>query len=115
MVHGVEGRAQVKVTAIQTGTVNLHRLHEEAPLQWNPLRRKVRLADMSIDPARDVRQLLMTHLHHDHTGGLHHFPHTQISSILLLGHDPGISERLANRQVLFGEEATLGASPRSQG
>jgi N-acyl homoserine lactone hydrolase len=34
----------------------------------------VRLADMGIDPARDVRQLLMTHLHHDHTGGLHHFP-----------------------------------------
>jgi len=29
----------------------------------------VRLADMGIDPARDVRQLVMTHLHHDHTGG----------------------------------------------
>ena len=29
----------------------------------------VRLADMGIDPAREVRQLVMTHLHHDHTGG----------------------------------------------
>ncbi len=36
-------------------------------------------------------------------------------SVLLLGHDPGVPERLANRRVLFGEEATLGASPRSQG
>jgi len=301
MAHGVVGRAEVKVTAIQTGAANLHRLHEEAPLQWNPLRRKVgiildtewvgpvpiycyliehpegffvvdtgdnarnsrknympktnpffryavqinvapeeeigvRLADMGIDPARDVRQLLMTHLHHDHTGGLHHFPHTEIlataeclrasrrqrgligalprswprwfdpapfsfeagplgpfarsaslirdgsvrvvdipghmmgqvavivrgedvtylvagdvsykeqnlmedkvdgvtmnvqtslasqravkafarmePSALLLGHDPGVPERLANKQVLFGEEATLGAPPRSAG
>ncbi len=37
-----------------------------------------RLTEMGIDPARDVRQLIMTHLHHDHTGGLHHFPHTEI-------------------------------------
>jgi hypothetical protein len=26
-------------------------------------------------------------------------------SILLLGHDPGVPERLANKQVLFGEGA----------
>jgi glyoxylase-like metal-dependent hydrolase (beta-lactamase superfamily II) len=37
-----------------------------------------RLTAMGIDIARDVRQLVMTHLHHDHTGGLHHFPHTEI-------------------------------------
>jgi len=41
LVRGREGRAKVKVTAIQTGTANLHHLHEEAPLQWKPLRRKV--------------------------------------------------------------------------
>jgi glyoxylase-like metal-dependent hydrolase (beta-lactamase superfamily II) len=26
----------------------------------------------------DVRLVVLTHLHHDHTGGLHHFPHTRI-------------------------------------
>jgi glyoxylase-like metal-dependent hydrolase (beta-lactamase superfamily II) len=31
-------------------------------------------------------------------------------SILLLGHDPGVPERLANKQVLFSEEATPSAS-----
>lgn len=36
-------------------------------------------------------------------------------SVLLLGHDPGVPQRLANKQVLFGEEATLGAPPRSAG
>lgn len=36
------------------------------------------LARMGIDPARDVNAVLMTHLHHDHTGGLGHFPHTPI-------------------------------------
>jgi N-acyl homoserine lactone hydrolase len=41
MAHSEQGRANVKVTAIQTGTANLHHLHEEAPLQWNPLRRKL--------------------------------------------------------------------------
>ena len=166
LVRGREGRAKVKVTAIQTGTANLHHLHEEAPLQWKPLRRKVgimldrewvgpvpiysyliehpeglsvvdtgnnarnsrkdympktnpffqyavrinvapeeeigvRLTDMGIDPARDVRQLWMTHLHHDHTGGLHHFPHT----------DALASEdclRAARRQ-----HGLIGALPRS--
>lgn len=33
---------------------------------------------MGIDPARDISAVLLTHLHHDHTGGLHHFPHTPI-------------------------------------
>jgi N-acyl homoserine lactone hydrolase len=28
--------------------------------------------------SRDLRLILMTHLHHDHTGGLRHFPHSQI-------------------------------------
>ncbi len=166
MADGAEGRAEVKITAIQTGTANLHRLHEEAPLQWGPLRRKVgiildrewvgpvpiysyliehpeglfvvdtgdnarnsrknympktnpffqyavkiivapeeeigvQLADMGIDPARDVRQLLMTHLHHDHTGGLHHFPHTQILA-------PAECLRASRRQ-----RGLIGALPRS--
>lgn len=26
----------------------------------------------------DVRLVVLTHLHHDYTGGLHHFPHTRI-------------------------------------
>ncbi len=36
------------------------------------------LSRLGIDPARDVTAVLMTHLHHDHTGGLGHFPHTPI-------------------------------------
>jgi glyoxylase-like metal-dependent hydrolase (beta-lactamase superfamily II) len=28
--------------------------------------------------SRDVRLVAMTHLHHDHAGGLHHFPHNRI-------------------------------------
>lgn len=35
-------------------------------------------------------------------------------SVLLLGHDPGVPERLANKEVLFGEEAALSASPQSE-
>ena len=31
-------------------------------------------------------------------------------SVLLLGHDPGVPERLANKQVLFGEEAAPDAA-----
>ena len=166
MAHGPEGRAKVKITAIQTGTANLHRLQEQAPLGWSPVRRKVgimldrewagplpiycyliehpeglfvvdtgdnarnslknylprtnpffqyavkikvapeeeigvRLAAMGIDLARDVRQLVMTHLHHDHTGGLHHFPHTEI---------------LASEECLRAarrERGLIGALPRS--
>jgi len=35
------------------------------------------LTAMGIE-SRDLRQILMTHLHHDHTGGLRHFPHSRI-------------------------------------
>ena len=28
--------------------------------------------------SRDLRLIVMTHLHHDHTGGLHHLPHSRI-------------------------------------
>lgn len=31
-----------------------------------------------LDPARDIGTVLMTHMHHDHAGGLHHFPHSRI-------------------------------------
>ena len=36
------------------------------------------LRDMGINPARDLKGLILTHMHHDHAGGLHHFPHTPI-------------------------------------
>jgi glyoxylase-like metal-dependent hydrolase (beta-lactamase superfamily II) len=38
----------------------------------------VQLAEKGIDVKRDVKGVLMTHLHHDHAGGFHHFPHTPI-------------------------------------
>src|SRR5262249_19301637 len=37
-----------------------------------------RLHTLGIDPARDIAAVILTHYHHDHTGGLHHFPHTRI-------------------------------------
>jgi beta-lactamase superfamily II metal-dependent hydrolase len=37
-----------------------------------------RLAAMNIDPARDIAAVILTHFHHDHTGGLDHFPHNRI-------------------------------------
>ena len=166
MVEEREGRAKVKITAMQSGTANLHRRHEQAPLDWSPARRKVeimldrewagplpiysyliehpeglfivdtgdnarnsqrnylprtnpffqyavqirvapeeeigpRLTAMGIDPARDVRQVIMTHLHHDHTGGLHHFPHTEILA-------DADCLRVARRQ-----RGLIGAVPRS--
>ena len=58
---------------------------------WNPFFTKMveikvapveeigfRLHAMGIDPARDIAAVILTHYHHDHTGGLHHFPHTRI-------------------------------------
>lgn len=57
---------------------------------WNPFYKQVsirvapmeevgvRLQAMGIDPARDIDAVILTHFHHDHTGGLDHFPHTRI-------------------------------------
>lgn len=57
---------------------------------WNPFYRQVsirvapheevgpRLLAMGVDPARDLASVILTHCHHDHTGGLDHFPHTRI-------------------------------------
>ncbi|MBX9626412.1 MAG: MBL fold metallo-hydrolase [Gemmataceae bacterium] len=58
---------------------------------WNPFFRKMvqikvapveeigfQLHGMGIDPARDIAAVVLTHYHHDHTGGLDHFPHTRV-------------------------------------
>jgi len=57
---------------------------------WNPFYRQVsirvapgeeagpRLTALGLDPARDVAAVVLTHFHHDRTGGLDHFPHTRI-------------------------------------
>lgn len=37
-----------------------------------------RLQAMHLDPAMDIKAVILTHFHHDHTGGLDHFPHTRI-------------------------------------
>jgi len=37
-----------------------------------------RLSAMGLDPARDIAAVILTHFHHDHTGGLDHFPHNRI-------------------------------------
>jgi glyoxylase-like metal-dependent hydrolase (beta-lactamase superfamily II) len=56
---------------------------------WNPFYKQVsikvapheeigpRLLAMDIDPG-DLTAVILTHFHHDHTGGLDHFPHTRI-------------------------------------
>mgnify|MGYP001824067132 FL=1 len=38
----------------------------------------IQLRAMGIDPARDLKALILTLMHHDHAGGLNHFPHTPI-------------------------------------
>lgn len=37
-----------------------------------------KLKQMGIAPAKDIRKVIMTHLHTDHAGGLHHFPNAEI-------------------------------------
>lgn len=37
-----------------------------------------RLQAMNLDPACDIEAVILTHFHHDHTGGLDHFPHNRI-------------------------------------
>lgn len=58
---------------------------------WNPFFTKMveikvapveeigmRLHAMGINPAQDIEAVILTHYHHDHTGGLNHFPHNRI-------------------------------------
>ena len=58
---------------------------------WNPFFRKMvqikvapveevgfRLEAMGLDAGQDIEAVILTHYHHDHTGGLHHFPHNRI-------------------------------------
>lgn len=37
-----------------------------------------KLQKIGIDPAKDITAVILTHFHHDHTGGLNHFPHNKI-------------------------------------
>jgi N-acyl homoserine lactone hydrolase len=38
----------------------------------------VQLDRLGIDSKKDLKAVVMTHMHHDHAGGLHHFPHNRI-------------------------------------
>src|ERR1700748_8961 len=35
----------------------------------------VQLDRLGIDSKKDLKAVVMTHMHHDHAGGLHHIPH----------------------------------------
>lgn len=48
------------------------RLHVRPEQEIGPQLRKLGIA------AKDVRTVILTHLHTDHAGGLHHFPHSRI-------------------------------------
>ncbi len=37
-----------------------------------------KLKNMGIDPVKDVKKVIMTHLHTDHAGGMYHFPNSEI-------------------------------------
>jgi hypothetical protein len=76
-----------------------------------------------VDPARDIRQVVMTHLHHDHTGGLEHFPHTEIlaSGECLSAARRDVAGRVIDelssltkesRVIVFSSAATNESSPR---
>ena len=57
---------------------------------WNPFYQQVqirvapheevgpRLIALGLDPATDISTVILTHFHHDHTGGLDHFPRSRI-------------------------------------
>jgi glyoxylase-like metal-dependent hydrolase (beta-lactamase superfamily II) len=57
---------------------------------WNPFYKQVsirvapneeigpRLQALGLDPATCLEAVILTHFHHDHTGGLDHFPHNRI-------------------------------------
>jgi glyoxylase-like metal-dependent hydrolase (beta-lactamase superfamily II) len=38
----------------------------------------LQLQKMGVNPRKDVKKVVMTHLHTDHAGGLHHFPQSEI-------------------------------------